>query len=87
VISTTDIREEPDMPAVVTPIAPLRELAHRSSNGVDVTMLWDPATDEVRVAVVDFEVGEAFDVLVRDANPMDVFNHPYFYAGLEQAAA
>ena len=30
--------------------APLRELAHRSSNGVDVTMLWDPASDQVRVA-------------------------------------
>ena len=44
------------MTSVVTPIAPLRELAHRSSNGVDVTMLWDPATDQVRVAVVDFEI-------------------------------
>jgi hypothetical protein len=87
VISPTNTREEPNMTAVVTPIAPLRELAHRSSNGVDVTMLWDPATDQVRVAVVDFEIGEAFDVLVADANPMDVFNHPYFYAGLEQAAA
>jgi hypothetical protein len=86
VISTTDTREEPDMTAVTT-IVPLRELAHRSSNGVDVTMLWDPATDRVHVAVIDYEVGEAFDVPVCDANPMDVFNHPYFYAGLEQAAA
>jgi hypothetical protein len=87
VISTTDTREEPDMTAVVTRITTLRELAHRSSNGVDVTMLWDPATDRVHVAVIDSEVGEAFNVPVRDANPMDVFNHPYFYAGLEQAAA
>jgi hypothetical protein len=50
-------------------------------------MLWDPATDQVRVAVVDFEIGDAFDVPVGDANPMDVFNHPYFYAGLDLAAA
>ena len=75
------------MTAVVTRIALLRELAHRSSNGVDVTMLWDPATDRVHVSVIDSEIGEAFNVPVRDANPMDVFNHPYFYAGLEQAAA
>jgi hypothetical protein len=87
VIRTAHTSEEPDMTAVVTPVVPMRELAHRSSNGVDVTMLWDPATDRVRVAVVDYEIGEAFDVPVRDANPMDVFNHPYFYAGLEQAAA
>jgi hypothetical protein len=87
VISTTDTREEPDMTAVVTRITPLRELAHRSSNGVDVTMLWNPTSDRVHVAVIDSEVGEAFNVPVRDANPMDVFNHPYFYAGLEQAAA
>ena len=86
-ISTPDTREEPEMTAVVTPIAPLRELAHRSSNGVDVTMLWDPATDQVHIAVVDFQVGDAFDVTVGDANPMDVYNHPYFYAGLERAAA
>jgi hypothetical protein len=70
----------------ITPIAPLRELAHRSSNGVEVTLLWDPATDRLTVAVVDLQAEDAFDVPVGDANPMDVFNHPFFYAGLALAA-
>ncbi|HYX87222.1 MAG TPA: hypothetical protein VE777_19810 [Gaiellales bacterium] len=84
-ISTIGTHEEPEMNAI-TPIAPLRELAHRSSNGVDVTLLWDPATDRLTVAVADFQAGDAFEVPVGDASPMDVFNHPYFYAGLSLAA-
>jgi hypothetical protein len=86
VFGTTDTHQEPEMSAITT-VAPLRELAHRSSNGVDVTLLWNPADDDLIVAVVDFEIGEAFEVPVGDARPLDVFNHPYFYAGLERAAA
>ena len=33
--------------------AAVRELAHRNQNGLDVTLLWDPRSDEVSVEVVD----------------------------------
>jgi hypothetical protein len=65
---------------------PLRELAHRSSNGVDVTLMWDPADDRAFVVVVDLDGGTTFEVGVGEANPMQVFNHPYAYAGEELAA-
>jgi acyl dehydratase len=41
-----------------------------------------PQTDTLTVEQI-----RQFAAAVGDANPMDVFNHPYFYAGLEQAAA
>jgi hypothetical protein len=74
VIDTTDI------------FTPLRELAHRTTDGIDVTLLWDPADDRAFVAVVDSRTGIVFDVEVGDANPMQVFNHPYAYCELELAA-
>jgi len=65
---------------------PLRELAHRSADGIDVTLLWNPADDRAFVVVVDLKAGTMFEVDVEDANPMHVFNHPYAYAREELAA-
>ena len=65
---------------------PLRELAHRSDDGIDVTMMWDPARDAAVVFVVDHKRGDAFEIEVGDANPMHVFHHPYVYRELELAA-
>ena len=66
--------------------SPVRELAHRSSNGIDVTLMWDPADDRAFVVVVDLDAGTMFEVGVGDANPMHVFNHPYAYCREELAA-
>ena len=57
--------------------APLRELAHRSSNDLDVSLMWDPADDSCVVAVADFRTGDAFEVPVGSRPPMQVFHHPY----------
>lgn len=65
---------------------PLRELAHRTADGIDVTLLWDPVDDRAFVAVVDSRNGAVFEVEVGDANPMQVFNHPYAYCDVELAA-
>jgi hypothetical protein len=71
----------------VTPmLAPPRELAHRSANGVDVTMMWDPVANSVSVIVVDHVAGDAFEVEVGDDNPMHVFDHPFVYARQALAA-
>jgi len=64
----------------------LRELAHRRNDGIDITMLWDPAADQVMVAVDDTKSGEAFEILVAPGErPLDVFHHPFAYAAYRQA--
>jgi hypothetical protein len=65
----------------------VRELDHRETDGLEVTLLWYEQEDYASVAVVDSKSGEAFE-LVLDAgdSALDVFHHPYAYAahrGLE----
>jgi hypothetical protein len=62
-----------------------RELAHRSVNGIDVTLTWDSAVDRVEVEVFDISSGEAAKIFtVRHDQAMNAFRHPYVYAGLDE---
>jgi hypothetical protein len=64
----------------------LRELDHRVSDGIDVRLLWRPHDDRVVVAVSDSKTGESFAILVgRDQRAIDVFHHPFAYAGNRRA--
>ena len=56
-----------------------RELDHRNADGIDVTLLWDPRTDSVVVAVVDDS--ESFWIAVDGSEALDAFRHPYAYDG------
>jgi hypothetical protein len=67
-------------------ISPLRELAHRSADGIDITLMWNPADDRAFVVVVDLKAGTMFEVGVEHAYPLHDFNHPYAYACEELAA-
>jgi hypothetical protein len=65
----------------------LRELAHRRNDGLDVRLLWDPATDSVRVSLHDARTGSGFDVPVGPGQrALDVFHHPFAYATVRDAA-
>jgi hypothetical protein len=70
---------------------PLRELDHRSNDGIDVRLVWSARDDTVLVLVSDAKTGARFEVGVRDGDsPLDVFNHPYAYAawlGVDTAEA
>ena len=57
----------------------IRELDHRTSDGIDVRLLWNAQTDQVFVAVEDQRSGELFEVTVRGADALDAFHHPYAY--------
>jgi hypothetical protein len=62
--------------------AELRELDHRVSDGIDVRLLWRPHDDRAVVAVSDAKSGESFAIVVgRDQRALDVFHHPFAYAG------
>lgn len=65
----------------------VRELDHRSTDGLEVTLRWHSATNVVSVAVRDTKIGEAFELMVRERDDaLDVFNHPYAYAASRRAS-
>ena len=57
----------------------LRELDHRSGDGVDVTLLWDAGSHVVLVVVLDEQTGVTFQLAVDGADALDAFKHPYAY--------
>jgi hypothetical protein len=64
----------------------LRELDHRSGDGIDVWLLWNPRTNRVSVSVHDERTGDSFDLDVASADARDAFHHPYAYAGRSELA-
>ena len=54
-----------------------RELAHRSDNGVDVTLSWLAETDELLVCVYDERRDAYFEIQPRRDFALDVYYHPY----------
>jgi hypothetical protein len=64
-----------------------RELARRSSAGVDVTLYWHPLLDELVVSVCDKRHGAYFEIRPQSYQALDVYYHPYAYAYLEEVHA
>jgi hypothetical protein len=58
----------------------LRELAHRAHDGLEVTLLWNPRSNEVSIDVVDARHNNSFLLAVEPSSALDAFNHPYVYA-------
>src|ERR1700759_4009772 len=65
---------------VVTTPSTYRQLNQRSADGLAVTLEWNPATDALRIVVVD-HASEAVTFPVRAAEASDAFIHPFIYAG------
>jgi hypothetical protein len=59
------------------------ELAHRSSAGVDVTLLWGRrgGADEMVVCVCDQRRGAYFEMPTDPQLALDVYYHPFAYRG------
>lgn len=57
-----------------------RELAHRTSDGIEVTLFWSKPSTRVTIAVLDTRSGEALEFEVEGSAAVDAFNHPYAYA-------
>ena len=54
-----------------------RELAHRTTNGIDVTLLSTKSTNVVTIAVIDSHSAEELEFEVDGRFALDAFNHPY----------
>jgi hypothetical protein len=63
-----------------TPQTSVRELDHRTSDGIDVTLRWDPLTNGVSVVVRDDRQGDSLAFEVDPAEALCAFHHPYVYA-------
>jgi hypothetical protein len=59
---------------------PYRELARRLNDGLEVTLYWLPATDELMVCACDQRRGAYFEIRPDHRAALDVFYHPYSYA-------
>lgn len=62
-----------------------RELAQRTSKGVEVTLSWQPATDELLVAVRDRKHETYFEIRPERYLALDVYHHPYAYLDFSDA--
>jgi hypothetical protein len=56
-----------------------RELAQRAAGGLEVRLVWSPATDELTVCVRDLRCGVYFELRAHRHSALDVYYHPYSY--------
>jgi hypothetical protein len=62
-----------------------RELAHRTSDGIEVTLFWNKPSTRVTIAVLDTHSGEALEFELDGSGALDAFNHPFAYAATRHA--
>jgi hypothetical protein len=65
----------------------VRELDGRTTDGIDVRLLWNPHTNRVSITVDDAHTGVWFELEVPAADALDAFHHPYAYAGAPSPVA
>src|SRR5690349_12359026 len=56
-----------------------RELAHRCDHGLEVTLLWHPALDEITVSGSDHRTGARFEIRPERHVALHAYYHPYCY--------
>jgi hypothetical protein len=61
-----------------------RELAHRTSDGIEIALFWSKPSNQVTIAVLDTRSDEALEFDVEGSAALDAFNHPYAYAATER---
>jgi len=61
----------------------MTELAHRRNEDVEVSLLWDRKRDRLFVLVEDIRAGDRFTLKTEREKALDVFNHPFAYAGVQ----
>jgi hypothetical protein len=64
----------------------LRELVARSTDGLDIRLLWRPHDDVVLLQVDDAELQSRLVVPVPPDQAMFAFNHPYAFAETAKTA-
>jgi len=60
-----------------------KELAIREGDGLTVSLLWNPATDAVKVTVADSRLEHAFELHVDGADALSAYYHPFALAAAQ----
>jgi hypothetical protein len=64
----------------MTTITQRAELAHRTSDGIDVYLFWNQPGCRVTISVLDERTNDGFELEVDGGAALDTFNHPFAYA-------
>ena len=78
-------KEATAMPRALT-TAPQRELAFRTGDGIEVSLVWSALEDRLTVIVSESRSGDRFELDAERENALDVFYHPYAHAARQSAA-
>jgi hypothetical protein len=57
-----------------------RELDHRSTDGIEVSLFWSTLGNRVTIELVDTRIDECLEFEVAGEKALDAFRHPYAYA-------
>jgi hypothetical protein len=60
-------------------MAKSRELAHRLTSWIEVTLFWRKLDNALTLRLVEIATGIEFEFCVRPEDALDAFNHPYAY--------
>jgi hypothetical protein len=61
---------------------PRRELAHRVSGGLEITLYWSAADDRTSIEVFQRDSGEVVAFAVPPERALDAFYHPFAHLSL-----
>ena len=56
------------------------ELAHRSGDGIAVTLYWSRADDSITVVVEHVATDSSFELAVERSRALEAFYHPFAFA-------
>jgi len=71
---------------ITTDLSQWKELATRDSDGLTVSLLWDSATNAVKVTVADLQLDHDFELYVDGADALSAFYHPFALAAAQGIA-
>jgi hypothetical protein len=83
-MTSTPTSSEGGTEMTATALTDRRELARRTSDGIEVTLFWSKPLDRVTVAVIDTRSDEVLEFEVDGSAALDAFNHPYAYAASQR---
>jgi hypothetical protein len=56
------------------------ELAHRSTDGIEVSLFWTKLSNRVSIELIDNRFDQRLEFEVARDKALDAFRHPYAYA-------
>jgi hypothetical protein len=59
--------------------AAVRELAHRTGTGIEVSLLWRRSDNNLTLQLTEVENSVVFELSIAPEDALDAFYHPYAY--------